>query len=177
MNAPRTHQVVKLTPSYDAVEDRIRLGTEAKDGTVVTFWVTQRLLHGVVMTLARLLDEDVKRSTAAQAAPQLQSLEQSAAQAQHRASPPVSTAQAIEGGLVIKIDLTRRSDGGYILAIFGRAEHVARIGLTATETRQMLGVFARMCKTANWSTAGWPRWLVAADAQASAVQAERGALH
>ena len=169
--------IIKLTPVYDAVEDRLRLNIQTRQGPVLSMWLTQRLGTLVVLNLARQLDEEVKAEAAGLARAPLHQFEQSAAVSRHKPDTAVKAAQAADNGLVQRVDVGRRG-AGYVLtwAAVGGAE--ARMSIDGVQLRQFLEIFRRVYAKAQWDMQSWPVWLrQPAAATQAAVAGKPQALH
>ncbi len=175
--APNTmHQIIKLTPSYDRVEDRLQMLVQTKAGAVLAFWLTQRLASQVVLAMAKWLEDEVKGMSAGRNDPQLHAFEQGAAMARHQVQPPVSPQLAKACGLVDRVDLSRNGQR-YMLNVVARSGESARMHAGAAEARQLLAIIQRMYRSAGWNTAHWPRWLAETAAAPNPDPAARSALH
>lgn len=168
------YDTIKLTPAYDAVEDRLRLHLLTQQGAVLALWLTQRMGNEVVLALARWLDQEVRAMAEPASRVQVQQFEQSAAVARHHPQPAVPAREAQDAGLVIRADLSRRGERYRITWV---AQHgaSARMALDDTQLRQLLEIFRRVWTRAGWGMQSWPAWL--ARPTAEPVPEKAGPLH
>lgn len=154
-------QLKKITPRYDAAEDRLVLNAQSADGQVAQLWCTQRLLNKLAAALSALLDQDLQRQAPAPAvraaATQLHAMEQGAAQAQLARHEPVQPDAPALVALLASVDIVRRPNGMDLVFKDAQAPR-AVVSMTPTELRQWLGIVHRLYGQAGWPTAAWPAW-------------------
>lgn len=153
------HDTIKLTPAYDAVEDRLRLHLLTQQGAVLALWLTHRIGNDVVLALARWLDQEVRAMAEPAGRVQVQQFEQSAAVARHQPQPAVPAREARDAGLVVRVDLARRGERFRVTWVAQSGES-ARMSLDDTQLRQLLEIFRRVWARAGWGVQSWPAWLV-----------------
>ena len=85
----RTVTLQRMTLTYVAAEDRMRLVGVVKDGDVILLWLTQRLCNQMVRTLTDLL-EKMAEARGVLAKDAVLSFQQSAARSEQPPLPPVT---------------------------------------------------------------------------------------
>lgn len=170
--------VIKITPTHDPFEDRLRLALQTREGPVLSQWLTQRMATRTVLALSRWLDQEVKPQALGgrERVAQVQQFEQSAAVARHAPQPPVVTREAQDQGLVDRIDLGRRGDR-FVLSFLPRQGQPAQLTLDEMQLRQLLEIFRRVYVKAEWNLAAWPAWLAKAPAAPPPAAGTPGVLH
>lgn len=168
--------IIKLTPTYHATEDRLRLNLQTQQGPVLAMWLTQRLATLIVVGLARQLDDEVKVEAAGRSRAPLHAFEQSTAVALHKPQQAVAAAQARDSGLVDKLDVARRG-GRYTLTWSSHGGAQARMSVDPLQLRQLLEIFRRVFTKAGWNTAQWPAWLREPAAAPAAETSKPSAYH
>lgn len=152
----------RFTTDYIEVEDRIRLTGVLPDDTVVTLWLTLRLVNRVIPHLAAWLERPTANVPLASLR---QEMEQQRATLELQPLPPVGGAGAAPGVLIRSVDI--RCTETVATMVFKTAagdsgDQIARIAMQATLLRQWLGVLHGFYKTAEWPMAVWPAWIEAA---------------
>lgn len=154
-------EITKLTTTYDAEQDRVRIGAQDAKGQTIELWLTQRLADRLIARLLQHLDLDVKitATPAASKVPlkEIQSWEQSAARTQLKKCEPVRAEGKLRQILVTAIDISRQ-DNRLLLLFQQRDERVAAMPFSMTELRQWLGIMHDIYLKANWPCQMWPSW-------------------
>ncbi len=149
-------ELQRLTTTYDAVQDRVRLAGEAGSRDKVVLWLTRRLLDRLVAHLTRWLG----RQGGEQAyAGLVQAFEQQAAAAGLEPQAPVLPDGGAPEWLVETVDVTGGPGGVVLLFKGGGGEVLARLGLTRVALRQWLGIVHALYGQGEWSLEVWPDWM------------------
>lgn len=143
----------RLTTEFIDSEDRFRLAGVSADGTVVTLWLTRRLLDRLIPHLTLWLER--QHADLPRADVMLQFAQQHA-QSQFAPQPRV-TANA--GELVKAIELTPGVEQIHIRFKTGTNES-ASVGFAPTPLRQWLGILHQAYTLAEWPLGVWPAWMV-----------------
>ena len=149
-------ELQRLTTTYDAIQDRIRLTGEADAGGRVVLWLTQRLLNRLVAYLSQWLEQ--QGGAQAHAALVL-AFEQQVAVAGLVPQAPVSSGVDALERLVESVDV--RADAGLVVLLLKGAggEPLARLGLVPVALRQWLGIVHAGYGQAGWPMDVWPGWM------------------
>jgi hypothetical protein len=152
----RTLILEKMTLTYVAAEDRMRLAGIAKDGNAVTLWLTQRLCNQVVRTLTGCL-EKLAEARGRLAKDAVLSLQQTAARQNLPALSPVTTGPEATQALVRAIEV-RQNGKRFVLAFkFGKAAR-AEIAFGGPGVYHWLWVLNGRYVKAGWALQSWPDW-------------------
>lgn len=175
-------EIKRVTPRYDALQDRIALTMEDAGKQVLLLWLTQRLANRLAGTLAGWLDEDVRVSASKEDLPRspghapasnhssertgmqgmgesgLHAMEQWVARSRMKPSRPVDRTAAKSEALLSTIDLLRR-DGVCTLTFRWGSQGAASLKLDKTRLRQWLIALYRQFKVAGWPKEVWPHWI------------------
>lgn len=146
--------VKKLSMSYSASEDRIRMVGEVPEGYPVAFWLTQRLGIRLVQAMVRYLHKTAE-STPLESQIQ-QSCRQQAAEWALKSAQPVTCSAGMTEVLLTSIDVSSGRDG-VVLKLPGGDEHIQLI-MNSRELRQWLGALYRLFRKAGWELDVWPAW-------------------
>lgn len=148
----------KITTTYSASEDRLRLAGQEADGTTTTvLWLTQRLTHRLVRSLTQWLEAEDGGSLAAMAPDLRHAWAQEAAVRQLQPSAPVPVTRDVPAMLVESIDLAR--DSRRYTITFRQADTSSALVVSSTELRQWLGILRVLYRQAGWPLADWPTWM------------------
>lgn len=161
--------IVRVSQSYDQIEDRICLSVLDKAGLTRRLWLTQRLGVRLVQALTQWLDADIAQVTEGRHSSLLQSYEQSAAEAVFQGGEAVVADPGRSPVLLTTVDLSKAA-GAYALTFrFGENAGEAHSGvlrMTSTELRQWLSILHRMWIAAEWPASVWPGWFLPGGAAA-----------
>lgn len=164
-------KVHRFTTRYVAVEDRIRLSIELKDGTVQLLWLTRRLLNRLLPRLLNRLAGDIQMAQPATVSTPrrdkvVQKFTQQAAvgaiQPQPAVVPSENTPQRGIAVVVTKVEILT-GPRSLVLAFRGGADILQSLPFTEEALRQWLGVLYIQYKTGEWREAFWPEWMEAPD--------------
>lgn len=139
----------RLTTEFIDSEDRFRLAGARADGTIVTLWLTRRLLDRLIPHLTLWLEGQHANLPRADVMLQY-------AQSQFAPQPRV-TANA--GELVKAIDLTPGVEQIHIRFKTGTDDESAGVGFAPTPLRQWLGILHQAYMLAGWPLGAWPAWM------------------
>lgn len=157
----------RLTSEYVVQEDRVRFSGALPDGTVVVFWMTQRLLLRLVPTLVQWLQSHHTQKSQVVPAEVLQSFAQQAARSQAGRDPqapvrgdPVSGS----GWLVHSVDVTQSPDTLRLTFkpgpnVKGGSVVWPTVPLSAQALRQWLNILYDNWRAAGWPQEVWPEWM------------------
>ena len=158
----------RLTSEYVIQEDRIRLSGALPGGSVVVFWMTQRLLLRLVPTLLQWLQSHHAPKSQAVPAEVLQSFAQQAARTQTGNEPqsPVRADPSSGSGWVVNsVDMTQ-SPETLRLTFKPAADPQAvsvqvwpTLPLSAQALRQWLNILYDSWRAAGWPQDIWPDWI------------------
>lgn len=166
----RTLILEKMTLTYAAAEDRMRLAGIAKDGNAITLWLTQRLCDQMVRTLTGCL-EKLAEARGALAKDAVLSLQQTAARQNLPslpALPPVTAGPEATQALVRAIEV-RQNGKRFVLAFkFGKAAR-AEIAFGGPGVYHWLWVLNGRYLKAGWALQSWPDWFEGPGSRSSAV--------
>lgn len=176
-------ELQRLTTVYDPSEDRIRLLGRDKEGQVLCFWLTQRLLNRLIPRLCQGLEQkaaEAGRPPQGLAQPVRTFVEQSFAQQRANAAlerqAPVMPAADTPEWRVDTVD-TKLGAGGARLTLKGATEaQQAAVTLATPALRQWLGIVYAQFRRADWPMQVWPAWMEEAAAP-SPAQLQAGLLH
>jgi hypothetical protein len=164
-------QIISITLSYDAGEDRIRFAALLKDGRKACFWLTQRLARRLVAALSNHLEkaEALPLSTVRDA---MLAHEQAQAVSGIKPQPPVRPEPASPVHLVSNITLKLAAEK-MELGFASDLDWTPTIALDRTLVRQWLSMLHRQFVSAEWPLDCWPVWLVEGSAQSAGTPATR----
>lgn len=169
-------EVHRFTTRYVAVEDRVALSIELKDGTVRLLWLTRRLLNRLVPRLLdRLIAEPQWGHPAAVSTPQrnkvVQKFTQQAAvsgiQRQPAVVPSEKTPQRGVAIVITEIDILTGPQS-LALAFKGGKDVLQSLPFSEEALRQWLGVVYLQYKVGGWRETFWPDWMEAPEPQEAA---------
>ena len=156
----------RLTLTYVAAEDRMRLVGLGKDGDAIVLWLTQRLCNQMVRTLTGFL-EKLAEERGMLAKDAVLSFQQSAARAGQRSLPPVTAGPDAAQALVRGIEV-RQSAKRFVLTFRFGKEARAEVALAVPGLhRWLLALHGRYLK-AGWTMQTWPDWFEAPTAEPAA---------
>lgn len=157
----------KMTLTYVAAEDRMRLAGIAKDGDAITLWLTQRLCNQVVRTLTGCLEKLAEaRGTLAKDA--VLSLQQTAARQNLPALPPVTAGPEATQALVRAIEV-RQNGKRFVLGFKSGKAACAEIAFGGPGVYHWLWVLNGRYVKAGWALQSWPDWFEGPSSKSPAV--------
>ncbi|MGZ4955646.1 MAG: hypothetical protein ACXV8Q_11080 [Methylobacter sp.] len=164
-----TQTLQRITTEYIDFEDRIRLSGELDNAEPVVIWLTQRLLHRLLVALLRWLG---RQDTDAPSAEILQSFAQQAARAELAVQVPVSAGESSAVWLALSVDIAQ-SEQSISLTFRGAEGQDATLTMETKPLRQWLSILHEAYINAEWELDVWPGWL-----RESAKETQRqGVLH
>jgi len=157
----------RITTSFDAGEDRIRVCGEWAAGQTLVLWLTQRLLVRLVPHLLGWLEQQavvVDGPGADVRAELVQGFAQQAAMASMEPQAPVEARAAQRVWLVQSVDVAATAQGVRLTFKAEDPAQAAGMTLQAQPLRQWLGVLHEQCRQAGWAAAPssglmWPTWV------------------
>jgi len=173
-NAKRLPVIDRVTSKYDEVQDRMLFVCAMNDGSVISIWMTQRLLTRFVPILLNWLQEQMDVSDKAQA-DAFHSLAQTRAQVAMKENSPVIAPTKIveeEGQRNTPVIVSGRTDEWLATTItlskrpqelvlkISEADDVNAVvlPLPVAALRQWLCALQLLTKRSEWSVE-WPAWL------------------
>lgn len=169
----------KVTLRYSKVEDRIRMNALVASGSVICFWLTQRLCRELVKSLVTHFNESGFRY--GDASPQnqraLQGYLHEAAKTNKKKAVPVPDRVAASQVLLDRVRL--RASRDLIQFVFPLPDKSrAILVLRPNEARQWLEILYQQYRLAEWPLGVWPEWIRAASASDSSQAAPaQGRVH
>ncbi len=159
----------RVTTTYLAAEDRIRLSGQTPGGDTVVLWLTQRLLMRLLPNLLQWVGGQEGDSPRAEA---VQSFKQAAARAsmEPQAPVPVRAGNDQAAWLVMEVGLQVGPEG-VRLTFRGQGQRLAMMTLAAQALRQWLNILHDAWRRAGWPLVVWPQWMLEAAPLAGRRQA------
>ena len=151
----RTLALQRMTLTYVAAEDRMRLAGVVKDSDVILLWLTQRLCNQMVRTLTDLL-EKMAGARGVLAKDAVLSFQQSAARAEQPPLPPVTAGPEATPALVRGIEV--RQYGKRFALAFNFGGDCAEIAFGVRGVHRWLSVLHGRYVKAGWAMQCWPEW-------------------
>lgn len=150
----------RLTGSYDADEDRIRLAVLDEQDSPLALWITQRLANRLVKGLVKLLEKNaLPGEISAPNKTAMQAFQQASSDLRMQRGRSVQAPPETELGLVTNVAVRPRKDTIILEFSCGNGESVA-MPLGMTPLRQFLRVLHRLYIRADWPGEDiWPDWL------------------
>ncbi|MEA3299516.1 MAG: hypothetical protein U9R22_04775 [Pseudomonadota bacterium] len=167
----------KVTLNYVAVEDRISMRAQVRDGEVRTFWLTQRMCGQVVKAFVEYLDRNTAgvAATAPSGKSMVQSYFQQEAMLKRTRTPSVDASASTEPPLLVKTLKIRTSPRALVLRLPLPDDATATLPLRPREARQMLQILHGQYRKAGWPMDIWPRWIT--DSGDPGQVGDKGPLH
>ncbi|HSG61569.1 MAG TPA: hypothetical protein VLA24_09045 [Pseudomonadales bacterium] len=155
----------KITVSYSAEEDRLRLTAAAGEDQTVIYWITRRMLGVVLTPLFKWLEERAGQGLgnlgeAAQRSREARlAMAHAKAQAQmHEESPVTAQPDSIEH-LLTSVDV-RTEPNRFLLLFPMHAEQKGLIPFEQDSLLQWLNILHRIAQQAQWDLPQWPSWFI-----------------
>ncbi|KJS09207.1 MAG: hypothetical protein VR73_02950 [Gammaproteobacteria bacterium BRH_c0] len=148
----------KVTLSYVAVEDRIRMNAQIRGGEAVTFWLTQRLCRGLVKTFVDYLDKTTVTATD-RGKSMVQTYFQEEAMMRKSKSPSVDASKSTAPPVLVKTLNIRTSADALQLRLPMPDGSVSTMPLTPMEARQLLQILFLQYRKGDWPLDIWPQWI------------------
>ncbi len=145
----------RVTTTYSADEDRMRLTGELADATVVEVWLTHRLLRRLLPALCQCFDQ---QGMALPSAEMLHSFAQQAARAELAPQAPVGVTPDSQAWCAHSVDVTRFPEALLLTFRSAAGEH-ACLTLSALHLRQWLNIVHDHYLKAEWPLDDLPAWL------------------
>lgn len=177
-------ELKRITTEYLALEDRVRLTGEVREGKLVVLWLTQRLLQRLLPVLLRWLEPQGADSLRAEMVfnfaqqaghtePMMPGLTR-----QTDTPEPVNLAplQPLADSISIVVESVdvEQSDEAIRLLFKSESGNLAEFGFKAHSLRLWLGILHRAYCHAQWPLDAWPTWLREGAATPEKI---RGMLH
>lgn len=146
----------KVSLSYSAVEDRMRMTGDVSDSDPLVFWLTRRMCEKLVKAVSDFIEKSSSIPVGADKDLML-SFRQSAALIRKEKTEPVTAGSDAQVILVQKVDLKFHKES-VVLAFFMSETDSANLSLSIQNARQWLGVLYAQYQAAAWPLDGWPAW-------------------
>lgn len=152
--------ISRLSLTYDAPEDRLRMGVGDSGGRTLGLCLTRRLTMGVVAMMRSCLEES--SAVAGRTLPNLRgrvmAIEHDALSARRRGEdgPPV---QVQEPGIVVTGVNLRRKGRGYVMFFLAAEQELAVMRLDQRILHRFAGALVAKMQEAGWTTGFDPDWL------------------
>lgn len=168
--------IEKITVSYDAEEDRLRLAVCDGQEQTLSLWLTRRMANELIGMLLGELKVSGTSPTDEYVHAALQAWEQSAANTEFKPLPPVRSESVSSGSLVRSVDVMQA--GGHFGLVFqSRENRSASLTLSSTGLRQWLGIVHKLYGKAEWPCEGlWPDWMTR-ETQLAVTDVTRDTVH
>lgn len=151
--------ISRMTTTYNATEDRLRLSVIETGGDRLVLWLTQRASGRIIAYLLEQIEESVAADAPPAARPAVQIMEQAKAEMQRKPLPAVRPAEARETHLVTNIRIRRAEKQIALIFAWGETEEdCIALVIDRTRLRQWLRIFHGHYKRARWPLDIWPRW-------------------
>lgn len=154
----------RLTTEYIEKEDRIRISGEGKEGELVSFWLTQRLLSRLIRYLVSSIEEspstdEPNNITDVRTNALFNEMAQQVAQQHLPAQPPVVTPEENNSWLVSEVDISK--DQQHIKLVFKNTRPIhTELMLDKYQLRQWLSILFHLWQQAEWPLSVWPDWIL-----------------
>lgn len=167
----------KVTLNYVAVEDRISMRAQVRDGEARTFWLTQRMCGQLVKSVVDYLDKTTAAVSVAAPAGKsvVQSYYQQEAMLKRTKTASVDASSSTEPPLLVKTLKIRTSPKSLVIRLPLPDGVNASLPLKPREARQMLQILHGQYRKAGWPLDIWPRWI--AEAGETDPATDKGPLH
>lgn len=170
-------ELKRITTEYIDIEDRIRLSGEGKDGEILVFWLTRRVMGRLLPTLLGWLERGVVGTEPSRPAfhrDAVQGFAQQRARAQATPQPRVAVAAASGQCLVTSVVVGHTRETLTLTLRGGESDPEGRLTLAAQPMRQWLNILHDRYRQAGWPLDGWPDWMTA---ESGPVARPSAALH
>lgn len=155
----------KITVSYSAEEDRLKLTAAAGEDQTVIYWITRRMLGVVLTPLFKWLEERASQGLgnigeAAQRSKEARlAMAQSKAQAQMQEESPVTAQPDSIEHLLTSVDV--RTEANRFLLLFPmQGDQKGLIPFEQESLLQWLNILHRIAQQAQWDLPQWPIWFI-----------------
>ncbi|MAT50269.1 MAG: hypothetical protein CMK32_03680 [Porticoccaceae bacterium] len=164
MPEPENLLLEKVTLRYVAVEDRMSMRAQVRDGDVRIFWLTQRMCGQLVNAFVEYLDKNTADVASAASSDKsvVQSYYQQAAMHTRTKPPSVEASASTEPPMLIKTLKIRTSPRSVNVRLPLPDGVSATLSLRPHEARRMLQILFGQYRKAGWPLDIWPRWVAEA---------------
>lgn len=159
-------EILKFTTRYDALQDRLCIDGEDRDGRIVSLWLTHRLLRRLIPALVKLItpvaESEDKVAVLAEWALDFAKTQQKPELPVTPQPVPTSPGRMVappDHLLISSIELKNSTRRVELVFCLPTNTPVATIEFNAETLRQWLSIVYRLWTGADWTLVEWPAWM------------------